>query len=239
MQKAANPASSRTPAALVAAWASQAGTALTAPASIIAHVAWPPALSTDYGAPGAAWLNYTVGADGSVSLEVQLFNKTATRLGEAIYLEFATPPVAGSAWFAEVLGHLVDPLDVVVRGSQRQHGIGESVVYVDAATGAGLAVDALDTVVMSPWTAVNETSTMIVPLYPLVGPVLGFASVVWSNAYNTNFPLYSVDPAFKFRYVIRPLAASGELARAARAASVSRHHAVAGASPADARDGDL
>ena len=223
MQKSANPASSRTPAALQAAWASQAGLSLTAPASILAQVAWPPALHMDYGAPAVAWLNYTINAEGTVSLEVQLFNKTATRLGEAIYLEFATPPAPGSAWFAEVLGHLVDPLDVVVRGSQRQHGVGESVLYVDAATGAGLAVDTLDAVVMSPWTAVNETSTMIVPFDPLVGPVEGFASVLFSNIYVTNFPLYSTEDAWKLRYVLRPLAASGERARAARAASVARH----------------
>ena len=48
-------------------------------------------------------------------------------------------------------------------------------------------------------------------------------SVLYSNIYNTNFPLYSVDDAWKFRFNLRPLAASRELAHAARAASVTRH----------------
>lgn len=218
MQKVANPVSSRTPATLLALWSSQAGTALTAPATLLAQVTFSPVLNTAYGAPAEAWLNYTINADGSVGVEVQMFNKTSTRLGEAIYLDFSTPPVASTAWFAEVLGHYVDPLDVVIRGSQRQHGVGDSVVYVNTASGAGLSIDTLDAPVFSPWTAVNATSTMIVPFYPLQGPVLGFSAVLFSNIYNTNFPLYSVDDAWKLRFAVRVLPPSAERAARARAA---------------------
>jgi hypothetical protein len=182
MQKAANPASSRTGGTLVGAWASQPGSALTAPVSVVAQVAFGAALHTQYGAPGAVWLNYTVAPDGSVGLEVTVVNKTATRLGEALLLDFATPPAPGAAWLADVLGHYVDPLDVVVRGSQRQHGVGDGVAYVDAASGAGLDVASLDAPVFSPWTAANATSTLIVPFYPLVGPVEGFSAVLYVNA---------------------------------------------------------
>lgn len=222
MQTAANPASSRTAGTLVAAWASQAGTALTAPATFLAQVSFGAALHTYYGAPGAVWLNYTVAADGSVSIEATVLNKTSTRLGEALLLDFATPAVPGSAWFADVLGHYVDPLDVVERGSQRQHGVGDGVAYVSAGTGDGLGVVTFDAPVFSPWTAVNETSTLIVPFSPLIGPVEGFSAVLFANAYNTNFNLYSTYDAWKQRFALAHLAPSAERAARARAASVAR-----------------
>ena len=59
---------------------------------------------------------------------------------------------------------------------------------------------------------------MIVPFAPLQGPVLGFAAVLFSNIYNTNFPLYSIDAEYKFRFTVRPMAASAERAARARAA---------------------
>lgn len=222
MQKVANPISSRTPASLVQAWQSQTGT-LTAPFTVLARVSIPADFHINYGAPADAWLNYTVQADGTLSITLTLLNKTSTRLGEAIYLDFSTPPASDgqSLWLADVLGHYVDPLDVVTRGSQRQHGVGAGVAYLSSATGAGVAVDTIDSPVVSPWTALNATSTMIVPYYPLAGPVLGMSSVVFANIYNTNFPLYSVDSAWQTRYVVRVVQGSGESARLAKAAAAS------------------
>jgi hypothetical protein len=210
MQKVANPIESRTFATLTAAWASQSGTTLTAPASFLVSVSFPALLNTYYGAPSTSYINYTVNVDGTVSLDVQLFNKTSTRLGEAIFLRFATPAVPSSSWVGEVLGHWVDPLDVVVRGSQHQHGIGDSVLYVNSQTGAGVAVDTVDAPVWSPWTADIDAITYIVPYDPLNGPVEGFAAILFSTTYNTNFPLFSIDDAYRFRFGIRGVAASEE-----------------------------
>lgn len=221
MQKVADPVSSRTAASLTGAWASQAGTTLTAPATFLLQLTFPAQLQNYYGAPGVAWANYTVAADGSVWVELQMFNKTSTRLGEAIYLDFsaaATAAGGGGVWLADVLDHYTDPLDVVVRGSQHQHGVGKGVVFLNNATGAGLAVDTIDAPVWSPWTATNPTSTMIVPYDPLTGPVEGFSCVLFSNIYNTNFPLYSVDDAFKFRFHLHTMAADASRAKDVRAA---------------------
>ena len=41
-----------------------------------------------YGAPRSLWLNVAVEADGTVSLDLQAFNKAATRLGEASCCRF-------------------------------------------------------------------------------------------------------------------------------------------------------
>jgi hypothetical protein len=208
MQAAANPESTRIPAQLTGLWSTPAvAPAMVAPVTFLAQLALPTYFHTYYGAPGSIWVNVTVAASGVVTLEVQLFNKTSTRLGEAMYLNFATPPVAGSAWFMSVLDYLVDPLDVVIRGSQHQHGVGDGAVYV-APDGSGLAVDTIDAPVRSPWTAQDLPTTLIVPFTPLQGPVEGVASVLFSNIYNTNFPLYSVDDAMKFRFQLRALPSS-------------------------------
>lgn len=231
MQKMANPQEYDAFPTATAVWVSgQPGSAtLKAPATVLVSLSFPSLLNAEYGAPAASWLNYTVNADGSVAVELQLFNKTATRLGEALFLRFATPPVAGSAWLADVLGFYVDPLDVVVRGSQHQHGVGESVVYLNAATGAGLAVETLDAPIMSPWTAADARGPIpyIVPYEPLVGPVEGFASLLFQNVYNTNFPLFSMDANFKYRFNLRLLAPSADRADRARRVMVSERTQIA------------
>ncbi len=117
MQQIANPVSSRTSASLVASWASAAvsGSTATAPATFLQQLSLPAVFVQQYGAPADMWLNVTVTVDGEVQMNLQWFNKTSTRLGEAIFLQFATPLVPTSSWFIDVLGELVDPLDVVVR----------------------------------------------------------------------------------------------------------------------------
>ncbi len=97
----------------------------------------PAIFHAQYGAPSAIWVNVTVAADGAVGFELQMFNKTATRLGEAMYFMFGSSSLSDGVWLADVLGYLVDPMDVVERGSVHQHGIGQGVVYVDS-QGAGV-----------------------------------------------------------------------------------------------------
>jgi hypothetical protein len=219
MQQAANPISSRTAASLVSLWASQPGPTYTAPATFLARLSFPAFLNQQYGAPGDIWMNYTVDTDGSVSIQASFFNKTATRLGEAIYLDFSTIPVAdGSAWLADILGHWTDPLDVVVRGSQRQFGVRDGVAYLSPSTGAGVAVASLDALVFSPWTACNVTSTLIVPFYPLVGPVEGFSAVLFSNIFNTNVAMYSTEEAYTWRFAVQTVQASESRAKDVKAA---------------------
>lgn len=88
--------------------------------SFVASLAMPDEPHAYYGAPSAIWVNVTVAADGSgVAIDLQarvllfearkpcpstcsptpqLFNKTATRLGEAHFLHFLPVPQDGYAW---------------------------------------------------------------------------------------------------------------------------------------------
>ena len=64
----------------------------------------------------------TVGALAGVDVSFQWFDKTTTRLPEALMLQFSPPPRAGHEYRLSKLGQLVDPTNVILNGSQYQHG---------------------------------------------------------------------------------------------------------------------
>ena len=206
-QADAHPVASRNAPSLQGVWVDSA----SAPTQLTALLGFDPALVALYGAPAEAFLTYTVvgagaGAGASVAVELQIFNKTATRLAEACLLDFVPSPsaAAGLAWTMDKLGGAVDPLDAVGGGSPHQHAVAKGVLLSAAAGGgAWLALDTLDAAVVSPITAASESTNLIVPFEPLEGPVLGFGSLLWQNAFNTNTPLFTFDPAYKWRFVLR------------------------------------
>ena len=59
-----------------------------------------------------------------VNITFQYFGKTTTRLPEALFFEFSPsyPKQATPAWRLSKLGNLVDPNNVMLNGSQQQHG---------------------------------------------------------------------------------------------------------------------
>ena len=98
----------------------------------------------------------------------------------------------------------MDPLDTVASGSVHQHGVSDGVRYASAATPAKyFAIDTLDAAVVNPYTAANPPSMFPYPLEPLTGPVLGFDVQLMQNAFNTNTPLFTFDPAYKWRFALR------------------------------------
>jgi hypothetical protein len=219
MQAVAAPESTRTWALATSVWASAPSATPSPPFSLLVATTFPEDKQAKYGAPSTVWLNYTVTPAGTVQVTAAVYGKQATRLGEALFLHWATPGSASGRWFADVLELLTDPLSVVERGSVHQHGVGVGVAYIDTATGAGVAVDSWDAPVFSPVTPKDPAMTMIVPYHPLAEPVTAFAAVLFSNIYNTNFPLYSVDTSWQQRFEVRALTANSERARDASAAA--------------------
>ena len=205
-QAAARPNRTTTSPTMTGLWAD----APAAPTRLLVSMAMPAELTADYGAPAALWLAVALGADGaSLELELQAFNKTATRLGEAHFFSFlplpqppAQPP---RAWYMDKLGSWVDPLDTVRAGSVHQHGVSSGVAYMapGSPSAAFFAIDTLDATVVSPGTAVNPPSMFPFPLEPLQGPVLGFDIQLLQNAFNTNTPQFSWDRDYKWRFVLR------------------------------------
>jgi len=206
-QAAANPQRTVTSPAMTGLWATPA--AATAPCTFIAALAMPALQHEYYGAPGTLWLNVTVRADGAVALDLQAFNKTATRLGEAHFVHFLPLPQADAGdavWLMDKLGSWVDPLDTVANGGIHQHGVRDGVALASAAAPAArvlLAIDTLDAFVVNPATAADPPTMFPQPLHPLTGPVVGFDVQLMQNAFNTNTPLFSWQPDFRWRFVLR------------------------------------
>lgn len=189
-QAAARPNSTATAPTLTGVWLDSA----SAPRQITARMELPATLHDLYGAPAVVWATYTVTESGNVAFELQVFNKTSTRLAEAALLGFTSRPGAGGAdfaWTMRKLGSNVDPLDAVAGGSPHQHGVSDGVRLASRAAPAArfLAVDSLDAAVFSPATAASPATNFIVPFDALEGPVLGFGALLWQNAFNTNTPL--------------------------------------------------
>ena len=158
----------------------------------------------EYGAPLHLWLSATVEMDGTVSLDLQAFNKTSTRLGEASFFRFAPVQRDGCRWLMDKLGSWIDPLETVTNGSLHSHGVRDGVAYFDDATGAAVfSIDSLDAFVADPATAKEPATNFLTPLLPLTGPVLGFDMQLHQNAFSTNMPLFSLDESFRWRFRLR------------------------------------
>ena len=199
-QQIANPNRTVTSPTMTGLWVDDAA----APATLVVAMAMPALQVGAYGAPATLWLSVTANAtDGSLGLDLQAFNKTATRLGEAHFFSFLPLPLAGSkrVWLMDKIGTWIDPLDTVGRGSVHQHGVRNGVAYFDPGQpGSAFSIDTLDATVVSPATAANPPSMFPYPLEPLTGPVLGFDVQLMQNAFNTNTPLFSWDTAYRWRF---------------------------------------
>lgn len=130
----------------------RAAFARTAPApaacSLALELALPPETVTKYGGAAAVWVMLNVdaapGGDAPVvALQVSLLNKTATRLAEAGWVTFnprtelapatvslragggnlRATTASPAAWWLNVLGEPVDPLDVVPMGTRHLHAV--------------------------------------------------------------------------------------------------------------------
>ena len=213
-QRIANPNQTSTSPTVTGVWRSRADP----PRSFTARLAMPALQHERYGAPNELWLTVDIENGGAVSIDLQAFNKTTTRLGEASFARFRPVQREGFLWFMDKLGSWVDPLDTVTNGSLHSHGIRNGVAYMqsDAAgghhphphrgTGAFLAVDSLDAFLADPVTAAEPATNFLWPLSPLTGPVLGFDMQLHQNTFATNMPLFSLDSDFRWRFKLRAAA---------------------------------
>ncbi|CAF0841915.1 unnamed protein product [Adineta ricciae] len=176
--------------------------------TFLVQLTFPQDIIDKYGGSRAVWINYTFPADSpmSISVELQWFNKTATRLPESLWIEFnpILPLVSKTCnqWKIDVLGYDVDPSNIVDYGSKRLHAIGHDGVrfYED------------------------QSEQLVFTLYSYDAPLLSIGSAdyllnfdnsiadcqgvgknglfvnVHNNLWNTAFPIYyEQDAKFRFR----------------------------------------
>jgi hypothetical protein len=164
----------------------------------------PAELHETAGAPRVAWLHAGVMADphaGSVMLDLDLwmYGKSATRLPEAMFLEFWPKGITKMDF--EKIGGWVDATSVVQNGSQFQHAVWNSVRMVDPRRLWTLStVDAAVAAVnVNPEdTSGGGSGPTAFPAHATIGmrPLTqtetsrGASLLLFSNAYNTNYPLW-------------------------------------------------
>lgn len=180
-----------------------------------AEVSFPQEAVTLAGAPPLAYVTTVVPVSGGgpVEVTVQVFNKTATRLPESMFVRFA--PGAVTAASMEKLGEWVDPVDVVIGGAQRHHSVSAGGVSVSVGN-ATVAISSVDARTVN-WGAETGFPT---PTDTPADVTQGVSFMVWNNIWcahsrprcccrwprsrvwpcrNTNYPLW-IEGDFKFRF---------------------------------------
>lgn len=163
-----------------------------------------------YGAPDELWLNITVPGSTKALADITLSwrKKTATRLPEAMWMSFVPSiPVINKIntvkWEMDVLGHPVNPLEVVRRGTRHKHAVWSGftlIVEENTKTSTHtkeLFIETLDTPLIAP----GDTKHLLRFNDELPDIINGgMHSNIMNNLWGTSFPQwYDDDGLARFR----------------------------------------
>ena len=121
-----------------------------------AELAFSTEASTECGAPTVAWVNISITAspasDGaaasaagpSAEVVMGLFNKTQTRLPEAMFLQFQPADQTGGKWYANKLGEWISSTEIVDGGTKHLHGVTEHGIKFESSSGKAFTVASTD-----------------------------------------------------------------------------------------------
>jgi hypothetical protein len=170
---------------------------------------FPNEIIEEYGGSKSIWVNYTFPIDSSASIiliELQWFNKTATRLPESIWIEFnPILPVNSNTcnqWKIDVLGYDVDPSQIVNYGARRMHAVGNNGIrFYDQTTERPVfSLHSFDAPVIS----IGSPDYLLYfdnSMPDCQGNKNGLFINLHNNLWNTGFPIY-YDQDAKFRFQI-------------------------------------
>jgi hypothetical protein len=162
---------------------------------ILAELTLPAAATERYGCPAKATLEIRLpDAEPVVYLELQWFEKPASRLPEALWLSFMPRDTLAKGWALEKLGQQIDPLDVVRDGNRRLHAVAAA-EYRHA--GDSMRLETLDAPLVAPGEpSLLNFSNRQPPLQH------GVHVTLYNNVWGTNFPRWYDEDA-RFRFVLR------------------------------------
>ncbi|CAM4772812.1 unnamed protein product [Rotaria magnacalcarata] len=177
--------------------------------TLLVELTFPDDMIEKYGGSKILWLNYTFPLDSSSTILVQLqwFNKTATRLPESLWIEFNPILTLTSnrcdQWAIDTLGYDVDPSRIVSYGSRRLHAIGHNGVrFYNQITSKSMftlySFDAPLVSIDSPDYLLNFDNS--IPNCQGISKN-GLFINLHNNLWNTAFPIYYEQDA-KFRFKI-------------------------------------
>jgi hypothetical protein len=208
------PNSSQTEATLVELWAQQGNAPgpFAGPYTFLTRLSLPSEFIANVGAPADIWVNVTVTTAGDVLHRVLLFNKTATRLGEATVFVFEPVAPSGasptSKWWMDKLSTWVDPQDVAVYGGARQHSISTGIMYFDpslgpSGSGTTLFLRTIDAPVVAPGTPTEPWTTLPFSVTPPDSDAIDrWAVVLHTNTWIMNYAVWSLDADYSFRFAL-------------------------------------
>jgi len=154
-------------------------------ASFLVEAAFADELHSYYGAPASVWLQFDVprGAGGAINASVSIFNKTATRLPEGLFLRFNASARGG--WRVSKLGADVDPFDVVPGGAHHNHGFAGprgGVAALDAGARLGVRSDSAGVA------GFGNPTPLPAPVWAnSTDPAEGAAFMLVANGWGTNY----------------------------------------------------
>ncbi len=133
-----------------------------------------------------------------LEVDVQWFDKSATRLPEALWCGFVFPGTDPQGWVMDKMGRDVSPLEVVSKGNRTLHAIDSGLRYRDKKR--RLIIESLDAALVAPGTPA--------PLrFENQQPDLskGWHFNLYNNLWGTNFPMwYEEDAQFRFTLKFEP-----------------------------------
>ena len=171
---------------------------------------FPSALHSSYGAPASGTLEYSFNLSSPrIQMRFDLYNKTSTRLPEAMFVSFdppeiPTPRAMGdgdanrSLWEMDVLGTWISPSEVADGAAKGLHAIETGVRFSPgspselasdpsgAAPKRRLKIQSADAALVRWGTPAPFPTPMLTP----VDTAEGASFVLWDNLYNTNYVLW-------------------------------------------------
>ena len=162
---------------------------------LLFHLSFSQQASQQYGAPGRVYLTYSLPHTGNtLHVDLQWFNKPASRLPEAFWMNFQPAVIEDAAWYIDKMGQEVSPLEVVENGNRHLHASGGYVVC--RAPGSSLTLSALDSPLVAPGkrSLLNFTNDQ-----PDMREGVHFCLL--NNLWGTNFPMWFEEDC-RFRFTI-------------------------------------
>jgi len=151
--------------------------------SFILETTYDPEACSDYGA-ASGWTQVDVGG-GILNVTIGMFNKSTTRLPEAMFVQFL-PIQSSGAWSVNKLGSWIKADEVIDGGTKHLHGNMEAGMRLDAA-GKRLSVSSMDAAVVS----FGELTAYPSPVHSNPDTnTFGGSFVLWDNLWGTNYIMW-------------------------------------------------
>jgi hypothetical protein len=162
---------------------------------LLVHMGMPAEAAEQFGCPRVAVLEIVMPDDQPVLyLDLQWFEKPASRLPEALWLSFSPLGVGARGWRLWKMGQPIAPDEVVRGGNRHLHAV-EAIDYCDAQ--ANVRLETLDAPLVAPGEPSLLTFTNRQPSLRK-----GIHINLYNNVWGTNFPMWYDEDA-RFRFVLR------------------------------------